>query len=71
MFPSSKHHCRDVVAAVTKAGGFGVLGAAGHMPEQLDVDLQWIRDEVGDKPFGVDIIVPAKYEAPLNGTPVT
>ena len=37
-------HCRDVVAAVTKAGGFGVLGAAGHTPEQLDVDLQWIRD---------------------------
>ena len=31
-------HCRDVVAAVTKAGGFGVLGAAGHTHEQLDVD---------------------------------
>ena len=55
-------HCRDVVAAVTKAGGFGVLGAAGHTPEQLDIDLQWIQDEVGEKPFGVDIIVPAKYE---------
>jgi len=60
-------HCRDVVAAVTKAGGFGVLGAAGHTPEQLDVDLQWIRDEVGDKPFGVDIIVPAKYEGSAEG----
>ena len=60
-------HCRDVVAAVTKAGGFGVLGAAGHTPEQLDIDLQWIRDEVGDKPFGVDIIVPAKYEGSAEG----
>ncbi len=60
-------HCRDVVAAVTKAGGFGVLGAAGHSPEQLDVDLQWILDEVGDKPFGVDIIVPAKYEGSSEG----
>ncbi len=60
-------HCRDVVAAVTKAGGFGVLGAAGHTPEQLDVDLQWIQDEVGDKPFGVDIIVPAKYEGSSEG----
>ena len=59
-------HCRDVVAAVTKAGGFGVLGAAGHTPEQLDVDLQWIRDEVGDKPFGVDIIVP-QYEGSSEG----
>jgi len=60
-------HCRDVVAAVTKAGGFGVLGAAGHTPEQLDIDLQWIREEVGDKPFGVDIIVPAKYEGSTEG----
>ena len=60
-------HCRDVVAAVTKAGGFGVLGAAGHTPEQLDIDLQWIREEVGDKPFGVDIIVPAKYEGSAEG----
>jgi NAD(P)H-dependent flavin oxidoreductase YrpB (nitropropane dioxygenase family) len=60
-------HCRDVVAAVTKAGGFGVLGAAGHTPEQLDIDLQWIRDEVGEKPFGVDIIVPAKYEGSSEG----
>jgi NAD(P)H-dependent flavin oxidoreductase YrpB (nitropropane dioxygenase family) len=54
-------HCRDVVAAVTKAGGFGVLGASGHTPEELDVDLRWIAEQVGDKPFGVDIIVPAKY----------
>ncbi|MFQ3314942.1 MAG: NAD(P)H-dependent flavin oxidoreductase YrpB (nitropropane dioxygenase family) [Candidatus Poriferisodalaceae bacterium] len=60
-------HCRDVVAAVTKAGGFGVLGAAGHTPEQLDVDLKWITDEVAGKPFGVDIIVPAKYEGSDEG----
>ena len=60
-------HCRDVVAAVTKAGGFGVLGAAGHTPEQLDIDLQWIRDEVGDKAFGVDIIVPAIDEGSAEG----
>ena len=60
-------HCRDVVAAVTKAGGFGVLGAAGHTPEQLDIDMGWIQDEVGDRPFGVDIIVPAKYEGKSEG----
>jgi NAD(P)H-dependent flavin oxidoreductase YrpB (nitropropane dioxygenase family) len=54
-------HCRDVVAAVTKAGGMGVLGAAGHTPEELDIDLRWIAEQVGDRPFGVDIIVPAKY----------
>lgn len=60
-------HCRDVVAAVTKAGGFGVLGAAGHTPEQLDIDMGWITDEVGGRPFGVDIIVPAKYEGKSEG----
>ena len=55
-------HCRDVVAAVTKAGGMGVLGAAAHTPEALDIDLRWIREQVGDRPFGVDVIIPAKYE---------
>jgi len=60
-------HCRDVVAAVTKAGGLGVLGAAGVSPDQLDIDLRWIRDEVGDRPFGVDVIVPAKYEGKDEG----
>lgn len=32
-------HCRDVVAAVTKAGGLGVLGAVAHSQEQLEIDL--------------------------------
>ena len=60
-------HCRDVVAAVTKAGGYGVLGAAGHTPEQLDIDLKWIAEEVADRSFGVDIIVPARYEGKDQG----
>ena len=54
-------HCRDVVAAVTRAGGMGVLGAAAHSPEQLEVDLDWIEAEVGDRPYGVDVIVPMSY----------
>ncbi|HEX9258595.1 MAG TPA: nitronate monooxygenase family protein [Acidimicrobiales bacterium] len=60
-------HCRDVAAAVTKAGGFGVLGAEASTPEQFDIDLAWIRDQVGGKPFGVDVIVPAKYEGKAEG----
>ena len=60
-------HCRDVVAAVTKAGGMGVLGAVAHSPEQLEIDLKWIEDEVGDRPYGVDLIVPAKYAGSDNG----
>jgi len=55
-------HCRDVVAAVSKAGGFGVLGAVGFSPEQLEVELAWIDEHVGDKPYGVDIVIPGKYE---------
>ncbi len=60
-------HCRDVVAAVSKAGGLGVLGAVAHSPEGLDVDLQWIEDEIGDKPYGVDLIIPAKYAGDEDG----
>ena len=32
-------HCRDVVAAVSRAGGFGVLGAVAFSPEQLELEL--------------------------------
>lgn len=60
-------HCRDVVAAVSKAGGLGVLGAVAHSPEGLEMDLKWIEDEVGDKPYGVDLIVPAKYAGSDDG----
>jgi NAD(P)H-dependent flavin oxidoreductase YrpB (nitropropane dioxygenase family) len=55
-------HCRDVVAAVSRAGGFGVLGAVGFSPEQLEVELQWIDEQVGDRPYGVDVVIPGKYE---------
>ncbi|HIG24773.1 MAG TPA: nitronate monooxygenase [Acidimicrobiia bacterium] len=60
-------HCRDVVVAVSKAGGLGVLGAVAHSDESLEVDLQWIKDELGDRPFGVDLIVPAKYAGDQDG----
>jgi NAD(P)H-dependent flavin oxidoreductase YrpB (nitropropane dioxygenase family) len=55
-------HCRDVVAAVTNAGGFGVLGATAFTPERLDQELSWIDEHVHGKPYGADIIVPAKFE---------
>ena len=55
-------HCRDVVVAVSKAGGFGVLGAVGFTPEQLEIELKWIDEHIGDKPYGVDIVIPGKYE---------
>src|SRR5262245_44572047 len=55
-------HCRDVVAAVSRAGGLGVLGAVGFPPDQLEVECKWIDEHVGDRPYGVDIVIPGKYE---------
>ncbi|MCX6484521.1 MAG: nitronate monooxygenase family protein [Mycobacterium sp.] len=55
-------HCRDVVVAVSKAGGYGVLGAVGYTPEQLEIELNWIDERIGDHPYGIDIVIPNKYE---------
>lgn len=55
-------HCRDVVAAVTNAGGFGVLGASSHTADQLEQELTWIDDHVNGRPYGADIIIPQRYE---------
>ena len=60
-------HCRDVVAAVSKAGGLGVLGAVAYSPEDLEVALAWLDEHVGDRPYGVDVIVPAKYVGDAAG----
>ena len=54
-------HCRDVIAAVSRAGGFGVLGALAFEPEQLEIELNWIDEHVDGKPYGVDLVMPAKY----------
>jgi NAD(P)H-dependent flavin oxidoreductase YrpB (nitropropane dioxygenase family) len=54
-------HCRDVVAAVSKAGGLGVLGALAFSPEQLEIELNWIDEHVDGKPYGVDVVMPASY----------
>lgn len=55
-------HCRDVVAAVTNAGGFGVLGAVGHSAETLEIELRWIDEHVDGKPYGLDLLIPNKME---------
>jgi NAD(P)H-dependent flavin oxidoreductase YrpB (nitropropane dioxygenase family) len=51
-------HCRDVVAAVSRAGGFGVLGATSHSPESVEQELKWIDDHVDGKPYGLDVLIP-------------
>ena len=51
---------RQVVVAVSKAGGCGVLGAVGMSPEQLEKELKWIDDHIDGKPYGVDVLIPNK-----------
>ena len=54
-------HCRDVVAAVSKAGGMGVLGMARMGPERLREELRWIDEHVDGKPYGIDVLMPTTY----------
>jgi NAD(P)H-dependent flavin oxidoreductase YrpB (nitropropane dioxygenase family) len=56
-------HCRDVVAEVTNAGGLGVLGAVGHTPQTLEIELAWIDEKVNGKPYGVDLLIPNKMDS--------
>ena len=53
-------HCKDVVVAVSKAGGVGVLGAVGMSPETLEQELNWIDERIDGKPYGVDVLIPNK-----------
>jgi NAD(P)H-dependent flavin oxidoreductase YrpB (nitropropane dioxygenase family) len=61
-------HCRDVVAAVTRAGGFGVLGASTGSPERLETELSWLDSHAGG-PYGVDVIVPSTYDERAEASP--
>jgi NAD(P)H-dependent flavin oxidoreductase YrpB (nitropropane dioxygenase family) len=60
-------HCRDVVAAVTNAGAFGILGAVAHSPQRLENELTWIEQQTGGKPYGVDLLLPTKYVGADHG----
>lgn len=51
-------HCRNVVVEVSKAGGFGVLGAVGLTPEKLEQELNWIDENIDEKPYGIDLLIP-------------
>ncbi len=54
-------HCRDVAAGVSKAGGMGVFGVAAHSASGLRAELEWIEKEIGDKPYGVDLLLPTRF----------
>jgi len=51
-------HDVKTVAAITNAGGFGVYGATRRFPHEITAELAQIRSLVGDRPFGVDLVLP-------------
>ncbi len=61
-------HCRDVVAAVSRAGGFGVLGGSGFTPEALEQELDWVDAHVGGRPYGVDILIPENQKVAADAS---
>lgn len=56
-------HCRDVVAEITRSGGLGCLGTAYCTPRQLEIELSWIDAQVGSRPYGVNLMLPKRFEA--------
>ena len=49
-----------LAAAVSNAGGLGVIGGSGYGPERLRREIARVR-ELTDRPFGVDLLLPANY----------
>lgn len=52
-------HCKDVAAAVINAGGFAVLGETHHTPDEIEADIRWLKEKVGSKPYGIDLVFPS------------
>ncbi|MDP6814726.1 MAG: nitronate monooxygenase [Alphaproteobacteria bacterium] len=51
-------HSIDVVCALTEAGGMGVYGATRDTPDEIAAALKTIRQRIGTRPFGVDLVLP-------------
>ena len=51
-------HSINAVAAICKAGGLGVYGATRRFPHEIEAELAQLRELVGDRPFGVDLVLP-------------
>jgi len=59
-------HNRSMIIEITKAGGFGVYGVAGMSPDEIDREITFIEQQVGGRPFGVDVIVSGSMPATGN-----
>lgn len=64
-FTPSEH----VAAAISRAGGLGVLGCVRfNDPAELDATLDWLDENTDGRPYGVDVVMPTR--GPTEGTPV-
>ena len=52
-------HEIDVIVALTRAGGYGVYGVAREDPAQIPARIAQLRAALGNRPFGVDLMLPA------------
>jgi len=57
----------ELVAAVSNAGGLGVIGGAAMSPDELRQEIRKVRD-LTDKPFGVDLLLPTVGQLPSTGS---
>jgi len=57
----------EVVVAVSRAGGMGVLGAVPYTADELARHLDWIDEHIQGRPYGVDIVMPASYAGADQG----
>ena len=54
---------------MSRAGGMGVLGCVRfNDPEELETTLRWMDENTDGKPYGVDVVMPAKI--PTEGTKI-
>src|SRR5215475_10329487 len=59
-FTPSEH----VAAAISRAGGLGVLGCVRYNDaDELEAALTWMDANTDGRPYGVDIVMPAKVPA--------
>lgn len=52
-------HCREVAVEATLAGGFAVLGQAMKTADEIAKDIAWLRERIGSRPFGIDLVLPS------------
>ncbi|MCC6388045.1 MAG: nitronate monooxygenase [Dehalococcoidia bacterium] len=50
----------ELTAAVSNAGGLGVIGGAGFSPDRLREEIAKVRS-MTDRPFGVDLLLPSNF----------